>query len=47
MLAVAKEKGIELPALRMALAGFEEANAHGLGGADGAALSVYWSKRKK
>ncbi|MDI3468696.1 MAG: 3-hydroxyisobutyrate dehydrogenase family protein [Pseudolabrys sp.] len=47
MLAVAKEKGIELPALQMALAGFEEANAHGLGGADGAALSVYWSKRKK
>ena len=46
MLAAAKEKGVALPALTMALTGFEEANAHGLGGADGAALSVYWAKRK-
>jgi 3-hydroxyisobutyrate dehydrogenase len=45
MLTAAKEKGVELPALTMALAGFEEANAHGLGDADGAALSVYWARR--
>jgi len=47
MLAAAKEKGVELPAIKTALAGFEEASAHGLGGSDGAALSVYWAKRKK
>jgi hypothetical protein len=38
---------VELPAIKSALAGFEEANAHGLGDSDGAALSVYWAKRKK
>jgi len=47
MLAAAKAKGVELPAIEKALAGFEEARAHGLGDADGAALSVYWAKRKK
>ncbi len=47
MLAAAKAKGVELPAIERALAGFEEARAHGLGEADGAALSVYWAKRKK
>jgi 3-hydroxyisobutyrate dehydrogenase len=47
MLAAAKAKGVELPAIERALAGFEEARAHGLGDADGAALSVYWAKRKK
>jgi 3-hydroxyisobutyrate dehydrogenase len=47
MLAAAREKGVELPAIKSALAGFEEANAHGLGEADGAALAVYWAKRKK
>lgn len=47
MLAAAKEKGVELPAIKSALAGFEEANAEGLGDADGAALSVYWAKRKR
>jgi hypothetical protein len=33
--------------VRSALAAFEEANAKGLGASDGAALPVYWSKRKK
>jgi 3-hydroxyisobutyrate dehydrogenase len=47
MLAAAKAKGVELPAIERALAGFEEARAHGLGDADGAALSVYWAKRGK
>jgi len=45
MLAAARAKGVELPAIEKALAGFEEARAHGLGDADGAALSVYWAKR--
>jgi 3-hydroxyisobutyrate dehydrogenase-like beta-hydroxyacid dehydrogenase len=47
MLAAARAKGVELPAIEKALAGFEEARAHGLGDADGAALSVYWAKRGK
>jgi 3-hydroxyisobutyrate dehydrogenase len=47
MLAAAKAKGVELPTIEKALAGFEEARDHGLGNADGAALSVYWAKRKK
>jgi 3-hydroxyisobutyrate dehydrogenase len=47
MLAAAKAKGVELPTIEKTLAGFEEARAHGLGDADGAALSVYWAKRKK
>ncbi len=41
MLNAAQSKGVELPALERALAGFEEARAHGLGDADGSALSVY------
>jgi 3-hydroxyisobutyrate dehydrogenase len=46
MLAAAKAKGVELPVIEKALAGFEEARDHGLGNSDGAALSVYWAKRK-
>jgi 3-hydroxyisobutyrate dehydrogenase len=47
MLAAAKAKGVDLPAIQTALAGFEEARQHGLGDADGAALAVYWAGRKK
>ncbi len=47
MLEAARQKGVELPAIKSALAGFEEANANGLGNADGSALSVYWANRKK
>jgi 3-hydroxyisobutyrate dehydrogenase len=47
MLAAAKAKGVELPAIEKTLAGFEEARAQGLGDADGAALAVYWAKRTK
>jgi 3-hydroxyisobutyrate dehydrogenase len=47
MLAAAKAKGVELPAIETTLAGFEEARANGFGDADGAALAVYWAKRKK
>jgi 3-hydroxyisobutyrate dehydrogenase-like beta-hydroxyacid dehydrogenase len=47
MLEAGKAKGVDMPVVRSALAAFEEANAHGLGASDGAALPVYWSKRKK
>jgi 3-hydroxyisobutyrate dehydrogenase len=47
MLAAAKAKGVDLPAIETTLAGFEEARANGFGDADGAALAVYWAKRKK
>ena len=46
MLDAAKAKGVELPTIERSLAGFEEARQHGLGDADGSALSVYWAKRK-
>ena len=46
MLDAAKAKGVELPTIERALAGFEEARQHGLADADGSALSVYWAKRK-
>jgi 3-hydroxyisobutyrate dehydrogenase len=38
--------GIEMPLTEKTLACFEEASHHGLGAAEGAGLSVYWSKRK-
>ena len=38
-------KGADMPATRAALAAFEESNAKGLGGGDGAQQSVYWAKR--
>ena len=47
MLEAAKAKGVELPAIKSALAGFDEAKAHGLADADGSALAVYWAKRGK
>jgi 3-hydroxyisobutyrate dehydrogenase len=45
MLEAGKAKGVDMPVVRAALAGFEEANAKGLGDSDGAALSVYWADR--
>lgn len=39
--------GADMIATKAALAGFEDASAHGQGGGDGASLSVYWSGRKK
>jgi len=39
--------GADMIATKAALAGFEDAAAHGQGGGDGASLSVYWSARKK
>ena len=47
MLEAGKAKGVDMPVVRAALSGFEEANANGLGNSDGAALSVYWAGRKK
>jgi 3-hydroxyisobutyrate dehydrogenase len=46
MLTEGKAHGIELPLVEKTLACFEEASRHGLGEAEGAGLSVYWSKRK-
>jgi 3-hydroxyisobutyrate dehydrogenase len=47
MLEAGRAKGVDMPVVRSTLAAFEEANAQGLGGSDGAALPIYWSKRKK
>jgi 3-hydroxyisobutyrate dehydrogenase len=46
MLEEGKAHGIELPLVEKTLACFEEASRKGLGEAEGAGLSVYWSKRK-
>lgn len=39
--------GADMIATQAALAGFEDANANGIGGRDGAQMAVYWSGRKK
>jgi 3-hydroxyisobutyrate dehydrogenase len=46
MLAEGNSLGIEMPLTEKTLVCFEEASHHGLGAAEGAGLSVYWSKRK-
>jgi 3-hydroxyisobutyrate dehydrogenase len=46
MLTEGKAHGIELPLVEKTLACFEEASRQGLGEAEGAGLSVYWSKRQ-
>jgi len=45
MLAEGEAGGVELPLAADTLACFEEASRHGLGAAEGAGLSVYWSTR--
>ena len=45
MVATGESLGAEMLATKAALAGFEEAIAHGLGGGDGARMTVYWSQR--
>jgi 3-hydroxyisobutyrate dehydrogenase len=45
MLAEGARCGIELPLVADTLVCFEEASGHGLGDAEGAAVSVYWSTR--
>jgi 3-hydroxyisobutyrate dehydrogenase len=46
MIEVGTEIGADMFAAKAALAGFEDAAAHGEGSGDGARLSVYWSERK-
>ena len=47
MVATGAAKGADMPATKAALAAFEEANAKGFGGGDGARMPVYWANRKK
>ena len=46
MLAEGAARGVEMPAVAGALAGFEEASGLGLGGGEVCGLSVYWPTRK-
>jgi 3-hydroxyisobutyrate dehydrogenase len=46
MVATGAAKGADMPATKAALEAFEEANANGFGGGDGARMPVYWSGRK-
>lgn len=39
-------KGVDMPATKAALSGFEEATNKGIGGGDGAQMSIYWAGRK-
>ncbi len=45
MLATGRARGVDMPMVADALATYEEAVRHGLGGADAAAMAVYWSAR--
>jgi len=45
MLAEGAERGAAMPLVTGTLACFEEASRHGLGAAEGAGISVYWSTR--
>jgi 3-hydroxyisobutyrate dehydrogenase len=47
MIATGESLGAEMPVTKAALAGFEDASKHGIGGGDGSQVSVYWSSRKK
>ncbi len=47
MIAAGEALGAEMNATKAALAGFQDAVNHGLGGSDGAQLPVYWSSKKK
>jgi 3-hydroxyisobutyrate dehydrogenase len=47
MVATGEAKGADMIATKAALAGFEEAVRNGLGGGDGAQMSVYWAERGK
>ncbi len=46
MLAEGAARGVSLPLVEKTLDCFEEASRHGLGAAEGAGLSVYWSSRQ-
>jgi 3-hydroxyisobutyrate dehydrogenase len=47
MIATGESLGADMIATKAALAGFEDATAHGLGGEDGSRMTVYWSDRMK
>jgi 3-hydroxyisobutyrate dehydrogenase len=47
MIATGEAAGADMIATKAALSGFEDATAHGIGGGDGAQMSVYWAERKK
>jgi 3-hydroxyisobutyrate dehydrogenase len=47
MVTTGEALGADMIATKAALAGFEDATRHGIGGGDGAQMSVYWPTRKK
>jgi len=47
MIATGEALGADMLATKAALAGFEDATAHGVGGGDGSRMTVYWTERKK
>jgi 3-hydroxyisobutyrate dehydrogenase len=47
MVATGESLGADMLATRAALSGFEDATKHGIGGGDGAQMSVYWAERGK
>ena len=47
MVATGEALGADMRATKAALGGFEDATAHGIGGGDGAQMTVYWAERKK
>jgi 3-hydroxyisobutyrate dehydrogenase len=47
MIATGEAAGADMIATKAALSGFEDATSHGIGGGDGAQMSVYWAERKK
>ena len=47
MVATGEALGADMRATKAALAGFEDATKHGIGGGDGAQMTVYWAQRKK
>src|SRR5664279_5243061 len=47
MIATGEAMGADMIATKAALAGFEDATAHGFGGGDGSRMTVYWAQHKK
>jgi 3-hydroxyisobutyrate dehydrogenase len=47
MVATGEALGADMRATKAVLAGFEDAVQHGIGGRDGAQMTVYWTQRKK
>jgi 3-hydroxyisobutyrate dehydrogenase len=47
MVATGEALGADMRATKAVLTGFEDAVQHGIGGGDGAQMTVYWTQRKK